>query len=93
MQAGEQDQQRFEVTRMAFEVCRRIEQITPIKSTDVLTMVLLGANRRALTAAEIYQQSIPITELVQQRDLPVATGAHNPLIAPRPPLRPLHPDA
>lgn len=74
MQSGEQDQDRFEVTRMAFEVCRRIEQITPIKSADVLTMVLLGANRRALTASEIFLQSAQITELVSQRQLPAASG-------------------
>jgi glycerol-3-phosphate O-acyltransferase len=74
MQHGEQDQQRFEVMRMAFEVCRRIEQITPIKSADVLTMVLLGANRRAMTASEIFLQSTQITDLVTQRELPAASG-------------------
>ena len=74
MQDGEQDQQRFEVMRMAFEVCRRIEQITPIKSADVLTMVLLGANRRAMTASEIFLQSTQITDLVTQRKLPSASG-------------------
>ncbi len=74
MQDGEQDQQRFEVMRMAFEVCRRIEQITPIKSADVLTMVLLGANRRAMTASEIFLQSTQITDLVTQRELPAASG-------------------
>ena len=74
MQDDEQDQQRFEVMRMAFEVCRRIEQITPIKSADVLTMVLLGANRRAMTASEIFLQSTQITDLVTQRKLPAASG-------------------
>jgi glycerol-3-phosphate O-acyltransferase len=68
------DQQRSQVTRLAFEVCTRIEQITPIKSTDVLTMVLLGANQRALTAHEIYRQSAEIATLVRERDLPAASG-------------------
>ena len=31
-------------TGLAFDVCTRIEQATPIKSADVLTMVLLAAN-------------------------------------------------
>ena len=55
------------VTRMGFEVCSRIEQITPIKSADVLTMVLLGANGRALTASEIHAQAGDIANLVRQR--------------------------
>ena len=64
----------FDVTRMAFEVCTRIEQITPIKSADVLAMVLLGANRRALTATEMYRQSAGIAELIRDRKLPAASG-------------------
>lgn len=64
----------FDVTRLAFEVCTRIEQITPIKSADVLAMVLLGANRRALTAMEMYLQSAGIAELIHDRKLPAASG-------------------
>jgi glycerol-3-phosphate O-acyltransferase len=66
--------QHFDVTRMAFEVCTRIEQITPIKSADVLAMVLLGANRRALTAMEMYLQSAGIAELIRDRKLPASSG-------------------
>lgn len=62
------------VTRMGFEVCSRIEQITPIKSADVLTMVLLGANGRALTSAEIHAQAGDIAALVRERNLPAASG-------------------
>ena len=63
-----------DITRTAFDVCMRIEQITPIKSADVLTMVLLGANQRALTAAEMYHQSTGIAELIKQRDYPASSG-------------------
>jgi glycerol-3-phosphate O-acyltransferase len=62
------------VTRMGFEVCTRIEQVTPIKSADVLTMVLLGANGRALTASEIYRQATDIAAGVSKRGLPAASG-------------------
>jgi glycerol-3-phosphate O-acyltransferase len=62
------------VTRMGFEVCSRIEQVTPIKSADVLTMVLLGANGRALTSAEIHAQAGDIAALVRERGLPAASG-------------------
>jgi glycerol-3-phosphate O-acyltransferase len=64
----------LDVTRMAFEVCTRIEQITPIKSADVLAMVLLGANKRALTAAEMYRQSAGIADLIRERRLPASSG-------------------
>lgn len=61
-------------TRLAFEVCTRMEQITPIKSADVLAMVLLGANGRALSDREIFLQASEIASLVRQRELPVASG-------------------
>jgi glycerol-3-phosphate O-acyltransferase len=61
-------------TRLAFEVCTRIEQITPIKSADVLTMVLLGADSRALSNTEIYQQAREIARMARERDLPLARG-------------------
>lgn len=64
----------LDVMRMAFEVCTRIEQITPIKSADVLAMVLLGANKRALTAAEMYRQSAGIADLIRERRLPASSG-------------------
>lgn len=60
--------------RLAFEVCTRIEQITPIKSADVLTMVLLGADGRALSNAEIYRQAREIAQLARERELPLARG-------------------
>jgi glycerol-3-phosphate O-acyltransferase len=67
-------QQHHDVSRMAFQVCTRIEQITPIKSADVLAMVLLGADRRALTAVEMHQQSAAIAELIRKRKLPTSSG-------------------
>jgi len=63
-----------DVTRMALEVCTRIEQITPIKSADVLAMVLLGANQRALTASEMHLQAAGIVDLIRDHQLPAASG-------------------
>ncbi|MDZ7784680.1 MAG: 1-acyl-sn-glycerol-3-phosphate acyltransferase [Halioglobus sp.] len=60
--------------RLAFEVCSRIEQVTPIKAADVLTMVLLAANGRALTIVELFQQASQISQLARERELPLATG-------------------
>jgi glycerol-3-phosphate O-acyltransferase len=61
-------------TRVAFEVCTRIEQVTPIKAADVLTMVLLGADGRALTVQEIYRQAREIAQLARERGLSLAQG-------------------
>jgi glycerol-3-phosphate O-acyltransferase len=74
MLGDEKDESRNRVANLALEVCTRIEQVTPIKSADVLTMVLLGANRRALTTAEIHIQASEIAGLVLERELPAASG-------------------
>lgn len=60
--------------RLAFEVCTRIEQVTPIKAADVLTMVLLAANGRAMNIREMHEQAEQIAERARERDLPLATG-------------------
>ncbi|NND67337.1 MAG: hypothetical protein HKN19_07110 [Halioglobus sp.] len=60
--------------RLAFEVCTRIEQVTPIKAADVLTKVLLAANGRALTIREIYEQAGEIADMARERNMPLATG-------------------
>ena len=69
-----EDPARNRVASLALEVCSRIEQATPIKSADVLTLVLLGANRRALTTTEIHQQASEVAQLVEERALPAASG-------------------
>ncbi len=74
MLGDEPDEKRNRVANLALEVCSRIEQVTPIKAADVLTMVLLGANRRALTIPEIYRQAGEIAALVLERGLPAASG-------------------
>ncbi len=68
------DPRKQRVAGLALEVCSRIEKVTPIKSADVLTMVLLGANRRALTTAEIYRQGSEIAHGILERQLPTASG-------------------
>jgi glycerol-3-phosphate O-acyltransferase len=60
--------------RVAFDTCTRIEQATPIKSADVLSMVLLGANGRALTGQEVFRRANEIATVIGERKLPTATG-------------------
>ncbi len=58
--------------RLAFEVCHRIEEVTPIKSADVLAMVLLGADDRALSGEEIFHRASEIEEMARERGFPLA---------------------
>jgi len=61
---------RIRVQKLAFEVCNRIEHATPIKSTDLLTLVLLGAAGRALGLDEIRRAAAGVLELIEARGLP-----------------------
>lgn len=63
---------RTQVQKLAFEVSSRIEHATPITITDLVTMVLLGANERALTEQQIRSHAQDIVSLVHKRALPTA---------------------
>ena len=67
------DPQRVQVQKLAFEVCSRIEHVTPVTITDLVTMVLLAANERALTESQIRAHAREIVALIQKRALPTAS--------------------
>ncbi len=58
--------------KLAFEICNRIEHIIPIKLTDIVTLVLLAANGRALDAEQIWRQAADIVDLIERGQLPTA---------------------
>jgi len=60
------------VQKLAFEICNRIEHVIPITLTDLVTLVLLAANGRALDERQIRDQAMEITELIESRQLPTA---------------------
>jgi glycerol-3-phosphate O-acyltransferase len=62
------------VEKLAFEVCHRINQATPITPTALVTLALLGVSDRALTLPEIQGILDPLLEYVERRKLPVAGG-------------------
>ena len=66
------DDRGSEVQKVALEICNRIEHATPIKLTDLVTLVLLAANDRALDGNQIRQQAAEIVEIVTRRSLPTA---------------------
>ncbi|MGI9237465.1 MAG: 1-acyl-sn-glycerol-3-phosphate acyltransferase [Woeseiaceae bacterium] len=65
--------QQIQVQKIAFEVCSRIEHVTPVTITDLVTMVLLAANERALTEQQIRDHARQIVTLVHRRALPTAS--------------------
>jgi glycerol-3-phosphate O-acyltransferase len=60
------------VQKLAFEICSRIERSIPITLTDLVTLVLLAANGRALDAGQIWRQASDIAGLIERWRLPKA---------------------
>jgi glycerol-3-phosphate O-acyltransferase len=58
--------------KVAFEVCHGINGVTPIVSTSVVTLALLGVDGRALTLAEVRSVLDPLLGYVETRELPVS---------------------
>ena len=58
--------------KIAFEVLHRINRVTPVTPTALLTLALLGLGDRALTAAEIRAVLDPLLDYVAVRKLPQA---------------------
>jgi glycerol-3-phosphate O-acyltransferase len=58
---------------LAFEVCVRINRVTPITPTSLVTFALLSINDRALTLAQTHTVVRELAEAVQKRRLPTTT--------------------
>jgi glycerol-3-phosphate O-acyltransferase len=63
-----------EVQKVALEICNRIEHATPITFPDLVTMVLLAANDRALDDEQIFRQASEIVGIIARRGMPTAGG-------------------
>ena len=62
---------RHRVEKVAFEVCHRINRATPVTSTALVTLALLGVDDRALTLSEIDAVLAPFISYFEQRKLAV----------------------
>jgi glycerol-3-phosphate O-acyltransferase len=60
-----------EVERVAFEICHRINQATPITETALVALALLGLEDRALTLEQVRTTLAPLLAYVEARGLPV----------------------
>ena len=65
-------EQKSHTQKLAFEICSRIERSIPITLTDLVTLVLLAANGRALDAGQIWRHASDIAGLIDRRSLPKA---------------------
>jgi glycerol-3-phosphate O-acyltransferase len=61
------------VPKVAFEVCHRINRVTPVTPISVVTMAMLGAEGRGLTLDEGREIVLPILEFLDRRRLPVTS--------------------
>ena len=66
-QADEQD---LELQKLAFEVSARINRVTPITPTSLVTMALLGSGNRALSIEQVMARLRNLLTYVRRRALP-----------------------
>ena len=64
------DERNLANQKVAFDVCVRINRVTPITPTSLVTLALLGVGDRALTVEEIRASLQSLVAWVRKRDLP-----------------------
>ena len=60
------------IKKIGIEVMHRIDQVTPVTATGLVTLCLLGLDDRALTFDEIEHTLRPLLEYLRRRHLPGA---------------------
>ena len=68
------DEDNLALQKLAFEVSVRINRVTPITPTSLVTLALLGMHDRAVTVDETVAALRNLADYVRRRDLPT-TGA------------------
>ncbi|MFD4179604.1 glycerol-3-phosphate 1-O-acyltransferase [Rhodococcus sp. NPDC058514] len=69
--AGEKDL-RLAIQKTAFEVCHRINEVTPVTASSLVMLAFLGIEDRALTVPELSFILAPLVKYVTDRSLPTA---------------------
>ena len=65
---------RLAVPKVAFEVSARINEVTPVTPSALVTFAVLDNGDRAITVPEGRQILEPLLEYIRQRDLPVTAN-------------------
>ncbi len=68
---------RFDLEKLAFEVSVRINRVTPITPTSLVTLALLGTTGQALTVPETRRSITNLLENVRMRQLPTTADFHH----------------
>ena len=68
------DEQSLELQKLAFEVSVRINQVTPITPTSLVTLALLGWGDRAVTVREVTVSLVNLLNTVEDRKRPATTA-------------------
>jgi glycerol-3-phosphate O-acyltransferase len=66
------DEQSLALQKLAFEVCVRINEATPITAASLVTLALLGSGEQACTVKEVQARLANLLADVERRGLPTA---------------------
>jgi glycerol-3-phosphate O-acyltransferase len=69
------DEQNLTLQKLAFEVCLRINQVTPITPISLVALAVLGSADRAQTVDDVRVRLANLLYDVARRQLPVTNGA------------------
>jgi glycerol-3-phosphate O-acyltransferase len=64
------DETSLGVQKLAFEACVRINRVTPITESSLVTLAMLGSGFRALSVGQVVQALRNILHFVRSRELP-----------------------
>lgn len=70
LRAASEDEPSLALSKVAFEVCTRINRATPVTSTSLTTLALLGADGWAVTLGQAIALVQPLKDYVTKRHLP-----------------------
>src|SRR5260370_26795992 len=68
--SGDRDAWRLRLQKVAFEVAVRINRVTPVTATALVTLALLGVRDRALTLGQLRSLLEPLRAYLAGRGLP-----------------------
>jgi glycerol-3-phosphate O-acyltransferase len=67
---GAAENPRLALSKLAFDVCTRINRSTPVTRTGMVTLAMLGGDGRSLTAGELCKELEPMRRYAEARALP-----------------------
>jgi len=72
-QGSTEEPKTFDLQKIAFEICVNVNRVTPITSSSLIAMVLLGAAPQALTYSEVSRELGRLIVWARKRNLPMSS--------------------